>query len=123
MKAKVIQKNGNTVQLEVIPDGSGCFKCGLCLFGGKKKCTLSLETEENVLPGDTVRIDYSEGRGTVMALKIFFIPTVILVLLAGAFIWLGYPEIISAGAGAAGVVLYFILTRSRKQKGISLVKE
>jgi positive regulator of sigma E activity len=123
MQARVVRKTGEEIQLELMREPDSCARCGICLMGRKRKtCVVTVRSGADVAPGDTVSLDYSEGRGVLMALLVFFFPVVIFTGITGMGLYAGYSELGSCCLALAGLVLYYFLLKKKKLSGIQITK-
>jgi positive regulator of sigma E activity len=123
MQARVVKKTGNELQLELLREPDGCSRCGICFMGRRKKtCMVTVTSSADVAPGDMVSLEYSEGRGVLMALQVFFFPVVIIIGFTGMSLYAGYSEFGSCCLALAGLVLYYFLLKKKKLSGIQITK-
>ena len=123
MKARVIEKKGSILKLQVMHEEDGCDKCGICMMGQKKRDhIITLKNEANVSRGELVNLEFSEGRGIFMALMIFFFPALVFFTVIFSGLYAGYSEILSFAMGIAGIFLYFLCIKKARVSGITLSK-
>ena len=110
--------------MKIIKGSDNCSKCGLCFLGNKKNnCTITVNANTDACKGDMVKINYSEGRGILIAFLLFLLPILIFILLIKLSINAGYSEILSFLMGIAGLLLYFFIIKDKNLRGIEITKE